>query len=51
MKTKEMIYIKDDQIYFTPYLREYDITEHIQTLILELKKLKEKQTYGLYRLL
>lgn len=37
---KEMIYLRDNRIYFTPYLKEYDITDHIQELIKELEILK-----------
>ncbi|HHL0504799.1 TPA: hypothetical protein ACQ0AM_001782 [Streptococcus agalactiae] len=37
---KEMIYLRDNRIYFTPYLKEYDITDHIQELIEELEMLK-----------
>ena len=39
---KEMIYLKNNRIYFTPYLKEYDITDHIQELIEQLENLKEK---------
>lgn len=37
---KEMIYLRDNRIYFTPYLKEYDITDHIQELMEELEMLK-----------
>lgn len=37
---KEMIYLRDNRIYFTPYLKEYDITNHIQELMEELEMLK-----------
>ena len=37
---KEMIYLRDNRIYFTPYLREYDITDHIQELMEQLEALK-----------
>ncbi|MGX7234419.1 hypothetical protein [Enterococcus italicus] len=37
---KEMIYLRDNRIYFTPYLREYDITDHIQELMEQLEELK-----------
>ena len=37
---KEMIYLRDNRIYFTPYLREYDITVHIQELMEQLEALK-----------
>ena len=37
---KEMIYLRDNRIYFTPYLKEYDITDHIQELIEQLEMLK-----------
>lgn len=37
---KEMIYLRDNSIYFTPYLKEYDITDHIQELMEELEMLK-----------
>ena len=39
---EEMIYIKDDRIIFTPYLKEYDITEYVQELTEELSKLKDR---------
>lgn len=29
VKVEEMIYIQDDRILFTPYLKEYDITDYI----------------------
>ncbi|MFV8064324.1 hypothetical protein AB1F57_02045 [Streptococcus sp. ZY1909104] len=38
---KEMIYLRDNRIYFTPYLKEYDITDHIQELMEELEMLKK----------
>lgn len=37
---KEMIYLRDNRIYFAPYLKEYDITDHIQELMEELEMLK-----------
>lgn len=37
---KEMIYLRNNRIYFTPYLKEYDITDHIQELMEELEILK-----------
>ncbi|WP_430596258.1 hypothetical protein [Streptococcus gallolyticus] len=37
---KEMIYLRNNRIYFTPYLKEYDITDHIQELMEELEMLK-----------
>ena len=37
---KEMIYLRDNRIYFTPYLKEYDITDYIQELMEELEMLK-----------
>ena len=40
VNVKEMIYLKDNRIYFTPYLKEYDITDHIQELMEELEMLK-----------
>ena len=42
VKVEEMIYIKDDRILFTPYLKEYDITDYVQELTEELSKLKER---------
>ncbi|MFH6711391.1 hypothetical protein [Streptococcus suis] len=42
VKVEEMIYIQDDRILFTPYLKEYDITDYIQELTEELSKLKER---------
>lgn len=42
VKVEEMIYIKDDRIMFTPYLKEYDVTEYVQELVEELSKLKER---------
>lgn len=41
-KIEEMIYIKGDRIYFTPFLKEYDVTDHVTTLLRELQKLKER---------
>lgn len=41
-KIEEMIYIKGDRIYFTPFLKEYDVTDHVTTLLQELQKLKER---------
>ncbi|MEG3241237.1 hypothetical protein [Streptococcus suis] len=41
-KIEEMIYIKGDRIYFTPFLKEYDVTDHITTQLQELRKLKER---------
>lgn len=35
-----IIYLKDGRIYMKPYLKEYDITDHIQTLVDELEKMK-----------
>ena len=40
VKVEEMIYIKDDRILFTPYLKEYDITDYVQELTEVLSKLK-----------
>ncbi|MDI5990276.1 hypothetical protein [Streptococcus equi] len=37
---KEMIYLRDNRIYFTPYFKEYDITDHIQELMEQLEELK-----------
>ncbi|GEM_PF-1419405 len=42
VKVEEMIYIQDDRILFTPYLKEYDITDYVQELTKELSKLKER---------
>ena len=42
VKVEEMIYIKDDRILFTPYLKEYDITDNVQELTEELSKLKDR---------
>ena len=42
VKVEEMIYIKDDRILFTPYLKEYDITDYVQELSEELSKLKDR---------
>lgn len=39
---EEMIYIKGDRIYFTPFLKEYDVTDHVTTLLQELQKLKQR---------
>lgn len=39
---EEMIYIKDNRIYFAPFLKEYDVTDHVTTLLEELKRLKER---------
>ena len=40
VNVKEMIYPRDNRIYFTPYLKEYDITDHIQELMEQLEMLK-----------
>ncbi len=40
VNVKEMIYLRDNRIYFTPYLKEYDITDYIQELMEELEMLK-----------
>ncbi|MBY4764643.1 hypothetical protein [Streptococcus uberis] len=40
IKVEEMIYLKDGRIYMMPHLKEYDITDHVQTLIKELEKIK-----------
>lgn len=40
VNVNEMIYLKDNRIYFTPYLNEYDITDHIQEPMDELEMLK-----------
>ena len=42
VKVEEMIYIKDNRILFTPYLKEYDITDYVQELTEELSKLKDR---------
>lgn len=40
VNVKEMIYLRDNRIYFIPYLKEFDITDHIQELMEELEMLK-----------
>ena len=40
MEVDDIIYLKDGRIYMKPYLKEYDITDRIQTLVDELEKLK-----------
>ena len=40
VNVNEMIYLKDNRIYFTPYLKAYDLTDHIQELMEELEMLK-----------
>ena len=50
VNVNEMIYLKGNRIYFTPYLNEYDITDHIQELMEELEMLKRGEDDGLYRL-
>ena len=50
VNVNEMIYLKDNRIYFRPYLKEYDITDHIQELMEQLEALKRGYDYGLYRL-
>lgn len=40
MEVDDIIYLKDGRIYMKPYLKEYDITDHIQTLGDELEKMK-----------
>ena len=40
VNVKEMIYFRDNHIYFTPHHKEYDITDYIQELMEELEMLK-----------
>ncbi len=40
VNVKEMIYFRDNRIYFTPHHKEYDITDYIQELMEELEMLK-----------
>ncbi|HFS6091864.1 TPA: hypothetical protein ACJ3JJ_000202 [Streptococcus agalactiae] len=40
VNVKEMIYLKDNRIYFTPHHKEYDITDYIQELMEQLEALK-----------
>ncbi|HFU3843811.1 TPA: hypothetical protein ACGO5P_000826 [Streptococcus suis] len=42
VKVEEMIYLRNDRIYFTPYLKEYDVTEHIHELIEKLEELRNR---------
>ena len=42
MNVKEMIYIKEERIFFSPDKLEYDITDYIGELIKELEKLKRR---------
>lgn len=36
----DLIYLKDERIYMKPYIREYDVTEHVKELVEELEKMK-----------
>ncbi|HFH9839544.1 TPA: hypothetical protein ACGOWR_002227 [Streptococcus suis] len=42
MNVKEMIYTKEERIFFSPDKLEYDITDYIGELIEELEKLKRR---------
>ena len=36
----DLIYLKDERIYMKPYIKEYDVTEHVKELVEELEKMK-----------
>ena len=40
MNYNEMIYLKGERIYMKPYIKEYDVTEHVKELVEELEKMK-----------
>ena len=40
MNHNEMIYLKGESIYMKPYIKEYDVTEHVKELVEELEKMK-----------
>lgn len=40
MNVKDIIYMKDQRIMFTPKNTEFDVTDHLKELIEELGKLK-----------
>lgn len=42
LKATDMIYTKDSQVLFKPNHTEYDVTDCIPELLLELEKLKER---------
>ena len=40
MSHNDMIYLKGERIYMKPYIKEYDVTEHVKELVEELEKMK-----------
>ncbi len=42
VKVEEMIYLRNDRIYFTPYLKEYDVTDYVQELVEKLEELRNR---------
>lgn len=42
MNVENMIYIKDERIIFVPDKKEYDITDYVSELVVELGKLKAR---------
>ncbi|MGO5473136.1 hypothetical protein [Streptococcus hyointestinalis] len=36
----DLIYLKGERIYMKPYIKEYDVTEHVKELVEELEKMK-----------
>ncbi|MGU7877987.1 hypothetical protein [Streptococcus suis] len=42
VKIDKMIYLRDNRVYITPNLKEYDVTNHIQELIVKLKEISRK---------
>lgn len=40
MNPDETIYLKNGRIYVKPYIKEYDVTEHVKGLVKELEKMK-----------
>ena len=42
MNHNDMIYLKGERIYMKPYIKEYDVTEHVKELVEELEKMKRQ---------
>lgn len=40
MNLNDMIYLKGERIYMKPYIKEYDVTEHVMELLKALEKMK-----------
>ena len=42
MKIKDTIYIKNGRIIFRPNKKEFDVTDYVNELVIELEKLKSR---------